>query len=99
MPSWKKMDVRVPFTAWTATCCDTLQGYAEDDGDLALSYLARSASYINAAKEAIYKDSSSSEHQRQLVLFGLDAQSRELQQCMPPHIAHSGKRPLIPFNG
>ncbi|KAH6986653.1 hypothetical protein EDB80DRAFT_181444 [Ilyonectria destructans] len=87
--AWRKMDVMPPFTAWTATCCDILQRCAAADGDLALSYLVRFASYTNAAKSAIHESTAPSEQQSQLVLFGLEAQSRELRQCMLPHIARS----------
>jgi hypothetical protein len=85
------MDVMVPFTAWTDTCCDILQRCAEADGDFALSYLVRFASYTNAAKDAIHQSTAISEQQSQLVLFGLEAQRRELQQRMLPRIACSSK--------
>ncbi|KAH8653296.1 hypothetical protein BGZ61DRAFT_468144 [Ilyonectria robusta] len=87
--AWRKMDVMAPFTAWTAICCDILQRCAAADGDFALSYLVRFASYTNAAKSAIHESTAPSEQQSQLVLFGLEAQSRELRQCMLPHIARS----------
>lgn len=99
MASWKKMDVIAPFTTWTDVCCDILQRCADGDGDFSLSYLVRFASYINAAKDAIYKSTLPSEHQRQLVLFGLEAQSRELRQRMLTHIASSGKHPRILLDG
>ncbi|KAJ4176157.1 hypothetical protein NW755_014570 [Fusarium falciforme] len=91
MAAWKKMDVVAPFTAWTAMCCDILQRRAEADGDLALSYLVQFSSYTNAAKSAIHESTAPSEQQSQLVLFGLEAQSRELRKCMLPHIARSVK--------
>lgn len=84
-----------PFTAWTDTCCDILQRYAESDGDYALSYLVRFGSFTNAVKEAIHEGTSSSEHQTQLVLSGLEAQSQALRQGMIHHIARSGKHPPI----
>lgn len=84
------MDVLVPFTAWTAICCDMMQRCAEVDGDFALSYLVRLASYTNAAKDAIHESTAPSDQQSQLVLYGLEAQSRELRRCMLPHIARSG---------
>lgn len=91
MTAWKHKDVVEPFTAWTAICCEILQRCAEIDGDLTLSYLVRLASYTNAAKVAIHESLAPTEQQSQLVLFGLEAQSRELRQCMVPHIALSGK--------
>ncbi|UKZ93220.1 uncharacterized protein TrAFT101_008141 [Trichoderma asperellum] len=92
---WKKMDVIPPFTAWTATCCDFLQRCARSDGDYALSYLVQFTNYTNTATDAMNEGTAASEQQSQLVLLGLEAQSRELQQRMLARIANDGKNPQI----
>ncbi|KAI5464219.1 hypothetical protein BGZ63DRAFT_481573 [Mariannaea sp. PMI_226] len=89
MTAWKQLSIMEPFTAWTAICCDIMERFAEVDGDLSLSYLVRLASYTIAAKVAMHESMAPSEQQSQLVLFGLEAQSRELRQVMLPHIAIS----------
>jgi hypothetical protein len=95
MVAWKKMDVKPPFTAWTATCCDILQRYAESDGDFALSYLVQFTNYTNAATDAIHESTVTTEQQSQFVLFGLEVQGRELRQRMLTRIASDGKYPYI----
>ncbi|KAH7176457.1 hypothetical protein EDB81DRAFT_706887 [Dactylonectria macrodidyma] len=90
MTAWKKMDELVaPFTSWTARCCDALQRCAEVDGDYALTYLARLASFSNAANTAIHDNRGAGQQQSQLVLLGLELQHRELLQGMLPHHANS----------
>ncbi|KAH7019897.1 hypothetical protein EDB80DRAFT_771703 [Ilyonectria destructans] len=90
MTAWKKMDDLVaPYTGWTAACCDILHRCAEVDGDYALTYLVRLASYTNAANQAIHENNGTSQQQSELVLLGLELQNRELRQNMLPHLASS----------
>ena len=88
--SWKKMHHLVaPFTAWTATCCDMLERYAEGEGDLVLATLVRISKDIIAANEAVY---GKHHEQNQLMLLGLESRRAELRRNMLPHIARSSKR-------
>ncbi|KAL6886001.1 hypothetical protein GGI43DRAFT_431893 [Trichoderma evansii] len=95
MVPWKKIDVTPPFTTWTATCCDILQRCAESDGDYVLSYLVQYTNYTNAATDAMNENTATSKQQSQLVLLGLAAQIRELQQSMLTRIANDGKHSRI----
>lgn len=83
-------DLVAPYTGWTAACCDMLHRCAEVDGDYALTYLVRLASYTNAANQAIHENNGTSQQQSELVLLGLELQDRELRQNMLPHLASSG---------
>lgn len=89
-----KIDFDGTFTNWTSTCCDMLQGYAETDGDIALTYLVRLASSANAENEF---GSAGSEQQARLLLLGLETQHKESRESMQPHIACSGKMFLLHY--
>jgi hypothetical protein len=79
------------FTSWTATCCDILERNAQVDDDVALAYLARLASNFNDVTQATDRQRGMADRQQQhLVRLGLEAQLRELQGRIPPHIAEKG---------
>ncbi|KAL7965361.1 hypothetical protein HDV63DRAFT_387455 [Trichoderma sp. SZMC 28014] len=88
MVPWKKMDVIPPFTSWIATCCDVLQRCADSDGDHTLGYLVHYTNYTNAVSDAMNENIAKSEQQSQLMLSGLEAQSRELRQRIVTRIAN-----------
>lgn len=93
MVPWKKMDVIPPFTSWIATCCDVLQRCADSDGDHTLGYLVHYTNYTNAVSDAMNENIAKSEQQSQLMLSGLEAQSRELRQRIVTRIANDGEHP------
>lgn len=75
----------VQFTSWTATCCDILEQNAQTENDGVLVAMTRISNTVSDTGHA-YAAKGPPEQQSRLVLLGIEAQFREVQQRIPPQV-------------
>ncbi|UKZ84033.1 hypothetical protein TrVFT333_011849 [Trichoderma virens FT-333] len=84
---WQSRGNKPPvFTNWTESCCKILER-SNVDNDIVLASLVRLSSTATEALRAINDDNSHTHQQSRLVLLGLEAQLRDIESLIPPHIA------------
>ncbi|GKT42398.1 uncharacterized protein ColSpa_02579 [Colletotrichum spaethianum] len=84
--AWARMSlVSLPYTSWTATCCDLLERSSALKGDHTLAWLARLL-HINEEASEMTKNVPATEQAQQQAHFmflGLDSQLRDWQNQIP----------------
>ncbi|KAI1466549.1 uncharacterized protein F4812DRAFT_83238 [Daldinia caldariorum] len=89
--SWTK-SYTMRYTPWMAKCCNMLEQYSDLEQDHILVWLVRLQHVLNEFEELrrIHKNhhaSNQSNHHKQLIQAGLEAQLRDFQARIPSHLS------------
>ncbi|KAH0596889.1 hypothetical protein MHUMG1_05197 [Metarhizium humberi] len=83
LATWKRgKGIDIPYTSWTARCCDLLEKYGKTQGDIVLAAQTRVTSILSQASKTLNEKYDQGEEDRRIMVAGFKFELAQMESSL-----------------
>lgn len=91
LATWKRgKGIDIPYTSWTARCCDLLEKYGKNQGDIVLAAQTRVTSILSQASKTLNEKYDQGEEDRRIMVAGFKFELAQMESSLAFPLSISG---------
>ncbi|KAF5138320.1 hypothetical protein E5D57_002106 [Metarhizium anisopliae] len=91
LATWKRgKGIEIPYTSWTARCCDLLEKYGKTQGDIVLAAQTRVTSILSQASKTLNEKYDQGEQDRRIMVAGFKFELAQMESSLAFPLSISG---------